>query len=264
MRLATADAEPAPLRTTTGRLVLALLAVLGRQRRVGGHRRPDHATREPPLAAKAAATGTAGASGPRLRRLNSRAAADQPPPLRRDPAGHHAAHGAAASSASSSSSPGSDGSSGDGRPSTVDGHPPSSSGSTRDLSAGRRGDRRQQRAVAERQPGDLTASFDMGDNAKLPLGGTYPCGQSRRHPDPDRCVRSVGMAGVDAVISSQRGRRWADPTPGAVSAPKADPLAVRRAATHLSATAPSGAAAAGDHRRGRGRVPHPPADHNVS
>ena len=79
--------------------------------------------------------------------------------------------------------------------------------------------------------GELAASFDMGQNANLPLGGTVPVGSSRALA----AVRigafaSVGMAGVDAVMSDQRALQVGlIPRTGAlISAPKADPLQLRK------------------------------------
>jgi hypothetical protein len=78
--------------------------------------------------------------------------------------------------------------------------------------------------------GELTASFDMGHNAKLPLGQTVPV-----HAHATKLVRigafaSVGMAGVDAVVDSYEGRQIGlVPRSGIlISAPQADPLQLRR------------------------------------
>jgi hypothetical protein len=84
--------------------------------------------------------------------------------------------------------------------------------------------------------GDLTASFDMGNNAKLPLGQDVPV-TGHRGVTPIRigAFATVGMAGVDAVLSQSRGRQIGlRPHSGLlVSAPKSDPLAVRKAAAHI-------------------------------
>jgi len=84
--------------------------------------------------------------------------------------------------------------------------------------------------------GDLTASFDMGHNAKLPLGKDVPVA-GHRGVTPIRigAFASVGMAGVDAVVSAARARQIGlAPRSGVlVSAPKADPLVIRRAVAGL-------------------------------
>jgi cell wall-associated NlpC family hydrolase len=79
--------------------------------------------------------------------------------------------------------------------------------------------------------GELTASFDMGHNAKLPLGNDVPVGGPRGvTPMRIGAFASVGMAGVDAVIAKSTARRIGlKPRTGLlISAPKADPLALRR------------------------------------
>jgi cell wall-associated NlpC family hydrolase len=79
--------------------------------------------------------------------------------------------------------------------------------------------------------GELTASFDMGHQAGLPLGQTVPV--RARHDVPLRigAFASVGMAGVDAVVANSRSRQLGlRPHTGVVvSAPDADALAIRRA-----------------------------------
>src|SRR4051794_11222389 len=79
--------------------------------------------------------------------------------------------------------------------------------------------------------GELTASFDMGNQAKLPLGNTVPV--RARHTVPIRlgAFASVGMAGVDAVMSTQRAAELGlrQGTGVVLSAPNVDPLTVRRA-----------------------------------
>ena len=79
--------------------------------------------------------------------------------------------------------------------------------------------------------GELTASFDMGHQAKLPLGEMVAV--RARHNVPIRigAFASVGMAGVDAVVSQARARQLGmkSGTGVIVSAPHADALAVRRA-----------------------------------
>jgi cell wall-associated NlpC family hydrolase len=79
--------------------------------------------------------------------------------------------------------------------------------------------------------GELTASFDMGHQAKLPLGATVPV--RARHEIPVRvgAFASVGMAGVDAVVGRQQSDQLGlqRRTGLVVSAPHADALTVRRA-----------------------------------
>jgi hypothetical protein len=80
--------------------------------------------------------------------------------------------------------------------------------------------------------GEVTASFDMGHNVKLPLGKTVPVAGPRGvTPIRIGAFASVGMAGVDAVVSSLQAHQLGlEPRTGVlVSAPKADPLAVRKA-----------------------------------
>ena len=77
--------------------------------------------------------------------------------------------------------------------------------------------------------GELTASFDMGHQANLPLGNTVAV--RARHTVPIRigAFASVGMAGVDAVVSARRAAQLGlgQNTGVVVSAPGADPLALR-------------------------------------
>jgi peptidoglycan DL-endopeptidase CwlO len=84
--------------------------------------------------------------------------------------------------------------------------------------------------------GELTASFDMGRNVKLPLGNDVPVA-GLRGVTPIRvgAFASVGMAGVDAVVSDTRARQIGlTPRSGVlISAPKADPLVLRKAALHV-------------------------------
>jgi hypothetical protein len=84
--------------------------------------------------------------------------------------------------------------------------------------------------------GDLAASFDMGQNANLPLGGTVPVANSSEvAPMRIGAFASVGMAGVDAVISGKRALQIGmTPRTGVlISAPKADPLQLRQDALHI-------------------------------
>jgi cell wall-associated NlpC family hydrolase len=81
--------------------------------------------------------------------------------------------------------------------------------------------------------GDMAVSFDMGQNANLPLGGTVPVA-NRATAAAMRigAFASVGMGGVDAVFSATRAQEIGlTPRTGlVVSAPKADPLQLRHAA----------------------------------
>jgi hypothetical protein len=84
--------------------------------------------------------------------------------------------------------------------------------------------------------GELTASFDMGHNTKLPLGGTVPVsGAGGVTPIRVGAFATVGMAGVDAVVSDTRARQIGlAPHNGVlISAPKADPLAIKKAVRHI-------------------------------
>ncbi|HVX70868.1 MAG TPA: C40 family peptidase [Mycobacteriales bacterium] len=81
--------------------------------------------------------------------------------------------------------------------------------------------------------GDVAVSFDMGQNANLPLGGTVPVADTRGvAPMRIGAFASVGMAGVDAVFSGERAQQIGlVPRTGVViSAPKADPLQLRKTA----------------------------------
>jgi hypothetical protein len=85
--------------------------------------------------------------------------------------------------------------------------------------------------------GDLTASFDMGHNAKLPLGGTVPVA-SRATAAQVRvgAFATIGMAGVDALVSHAKANQLGlTPRSGVlISAPNAsDPIAVRDAAAAI-------------------------------
>lgn len=77
--------------------------------------------------------------------------------------------------------------------------------------------------------GELTASFDMGHDARLPLGQTVPVHAKRIAPVRIGAFASVGMAGVDAVVSSSRAADLGIPRGTAllVSAPSADLLSLR-------------------------------------
>lgn len=77
--------------------------------------------------------------------------------------------------------------------------------------------------------GELTASFDMGHDAQLPLGQVVSVHAKRIAPVRIGAFASVGMAGVDAVVSSTRASELGIPKGTAllVSAPRADLLALR-------------------------------------
>jgi cell wall-associated NlpC family hydrolase len=77
--------------------------------------------------------------------------------------------------------------------------------------------------------GELTASFDMGHDARLPLGQTVSVHAKRSAPTRIGAFASVGMAGVDAVVSSTRASQLgiARGTAVLVSAPHADLAALR-------------------------------------
>jgi len=77
--------------------------------------------------------------------------------------------------------------------------------------------------------GELTASFDMGHDAQLPLGETVPVRAAHDVPVRIGAFASVGMAGVDAVVSDVRGRELGLPHANGIliSAPHADPAQLR-------------------------------------
>jgi cell wall-associated NlpC family hydrolase len=79
--------------------------------------------------------------------------------------------------------------------------------------------------------GELTASFDMGHQAGLPLGASVPVRATHRAPVRVGAFASVGMAGVDGVMSIAQARRVGlqSHTGVVVSAPHADALTVRHA-----------------------------------
>jgi peptidoglycan DL-endopeptidase CwlO len=80
--------------------------------------------------------------------------------------------------------------------------------------------------------GEITTSFDMGNNAKLPLGTTVPVkSPTGRTPVRIGAFASIGLAGVDAVVDSARAHQLGLTHRSGVliSAPKADPLTVRAA-----------------------------------
>jgi peptidoglycan DL-endopeptidase CwlO len=83
--------------------------------------------------------------------------------------------------------------------------------------------------------GDLVTSFDMGENAQLPLGASLAVA-SRVGVTPMRlgALASIGMAGVDAVVSGSRARQLGlrSNTGLLISAPRANPLTLRRAVAH--------------------------------
>jgi cell wall-associated NlpC family hydrolase len=77
--------------------------------------------------------------------------------------------------------------------------------------------------------GELTASFDMGHDARLPLGQAVSVHAKRYAPIRIGAFASVGMAGVDAVVSSSRARQLGITRGTAllVSAPRADLVELR-------------------------------------
>lgn len=79
--------------------------------------------------------------------------------------------------------------------------------------------------------GELTASFDMGKQAGLPLGNTVPVRATNRSTARVGAFASVGMSGVDAVMSRDRALQIGlKPHTGVViSAPHADAVTLRHA-----------------------------------
>jgi peptidoglycan DL-endopeptidase CwlO len=79
--------------------------------------------------------------------------------------------------------------------------------------------------------GELTASFDMGHDARLPLGATLPVKAAYETSIRIGAFASVGMAGVDAIVSDIRGQELGLPDASGVlvSAPKADAAQLRNA-----------------------------------
>jgi cell wall-associated NlpC family hydrolase len=77
--------------------------------------------------------------------------------------------------------------------------------------------------------GELTASFDMGHQARLPLGQTVPVASARRTPMRIGAFATVGMAGIDAVVNGHEGRALGLPQHNAllINAPHADALTLR-------------------------------------
>ncbi|MDQ1747973.1 MAG: peptidoglycan DL-endopeptidase CwlO [Frankiaceae bacterium] len=77
--------------------------------------------------------------------------------------------------------------------------------------------------------GEMTASFDMGHDAQLPLGQSVFVRSKRGATIRLGAFASVGMAGVDAVVSSSRAAELGIVRGSAVlvSAPSADLLALR-------------------------------------
>lgn len=77
--------------------------------------------------------------------------------------------------------------------------------------------------------GELTASFDMGHQARLPLGADVPVRAAYRTAERVGAFASVGMAGVDAVMSIARAREIGlqSHTGVVISAPHADAVTIR-------------------------------------
>jgi peptidoglycan DL-endopeptidase CwlO len=78
--------------------------------------------------------------------------------------------------------------------------------------------------------GELTTSFDMGHNAKLPLGQTVPVHARSTSPVRIGAFASVGMAGVDGVVDTREAQQigLVRHSGMLISAPQVDPLALRR------------------------------------
>ncbi len=87
--------------------------------------------------------------------------------------------------------------------------------------------------------GELTASFTMGHETRLPLGGTVPVRAHATRAMRVGAFASVGIAGVDAVVSRAQAAAigLAPDRALVVSAPKGDALALRDA---ISALLPRG------------------------
>jgi peptidoglycan DL-endopeptidase CwlO len=83
--------------------------------------------------------------------------------------------------------------------------------------------------------GELTASFDMGHDARLPLGATVPIKAAYETSVRIGAFASVGMAGVDGIVSDIRGQELGLPDASGVlvSAPKADAAQLRNAVRHV-------------------------------
>jgi peptidoglycan DL-endopeptidase CwlO len=83
--------------------------------------------------------------------------------------------------------------------------------------------------------GDLTASFDMGKDAKLPLGKTVPVSGGTTTSTRVGAFASVGLGTVDAVVDADAsaGLGLVSGSGVLLSAPKADPLVVRQAVRRI-------------------------------
>jgi hypothetical protein len=83
--------------------------------------------------------------------------------------------------------------------------------------------------------GELTASFDMGHDAQLPLGATIAVKAAHDAPVRIGAFASVGMAGVDAIVSDARARDIGLPAASGVlvSAPHVDPAKLRVAVKQI-------------------------------
>ncbi len=83
--------------------------------------------------------------------------------------------------------------------------------------------------------GDLTASFTMGKETGLPLGGDVPVTARTTRQMRVGALASVGIGGVDAVVSRAEAAAIGLPRDRGlvVSAPKADAVALRDAITRL-------------------------------
>jgi hypothetical protein len=80
--------------------------------------------------------------------------------------------------------------------------------------------------------GELAASFDMGKGAKLPLGKDVSVTSRDTQSLRIGAFASVGMSGVDAVVTQTQAHRigLVHNSGMVLSAPKADPLVLRKAA----------------------------------
>jgi len=83
--------------------------------------------------------------------------------------------------------------------------------------------------------GDTAVSFDIGHDARLPLGGTVPVAGRHQLPIRIGAFASVGIAGVDAIVTDTQARRLGLVHGNAlvVSAPGVDPTTLRQEVADL-------------------------------